>query len=152
MRKKLIICLFFLITIISILPVSIQALEISNYVSDNICLLDGKNYNRGVEIRLAPDNEQDCNSLLGDPTDENSVAWLLQQIFNFIKIVGPILVVIISSVDFAQVIINSDDDAMAKALKKLGHRLMLAALLFFIPLLVEVALDLFGFTSSCGLN
>ena len=41
---------------------------------------------------------------------------------------------------------------MAKALKKLGHRLMLAALLFFIPLLVEVALDLFGFTSICGLN
>ena len=62
--------------------------------------------------------------------------------------------VVLSSIDFAKVIIKSDDEAMAKAQKKLIIRLILAALLFFIPLLVEVMLDVFGFTSSatCGLQ
>jgi hypothetical protein len=101
--------------------------------------------------------DQDCdgsNSILGNPNDEDSVAWLLQQILNYIKIIGPILVVILSSVDFIQVIVKSDDDAMNKAAKKLGMRLILAACLFFIPTLVEVLLDIFGFTSSatCGLQ
>ena len=62
------------------------------------------------------------------------------------------MVVILSSIDFAKVIISSDDEAMGKATKKLGSRLILAAMLFFIPLLVEVLLDLFGFTSVCGIN
>jgi hypothetical protein len=103
------------------------------------------------------DQDQDCdgsNSILGDPNDEDSVAWLLQQILNYIKVIGPILVVVLSSIDFAMVIIKSDDEAMGKAAHKLGIRLILAASLFFIPTLVEVILDIFGFTSSatCGLQ
>lgn len=94
------------------------------------------------------------NSLLGDPGDPNSVAWLLQQVLNYIKILGPILVVVLSSVDFLKVIISGNDDAMAKAQKKLVTRLILAALLFFIPNLVTILLDLFGLTSesTCGIS
>ena len=95
-----------------------------------------------------------CDGALGNPSDENSVAWLLQQILNFIKGVGPLLVVVLSSIDFAKVIIKSDDDSMAKAQKKLGMRLILAASLFFIPTLVQVLLDVFGLTSdpTCGIR
>ncbi len=95
-----------------------------------------------------------CDGVLGNPSDENSVAWLLQQILNFIKVVGPLLVVVLSSIDFAKVIVKSDDEAMAKAQKKLGMRLILAASLFFIPTLVQVLLDVFGFISdpTCGIR
>ena len=95
-----------------------------------------------------------CDGALGNPSDENSVAWLLQQILNFIKVVGPLLVVVLSSIDFAKVIIKSDDDSMAKAQKKLGMRLILAASLFFIPTIVQVLLDVFGLTSdpTCGIR
>ena len=95
-----------------------------------------------------------CDGALGNPSDENSVAWLLQQILNFIKVVGPLLVVVLSSVDFAKVIIKSDDDSMAKAQKKLGMRLILAASLFFIPTIVQVLLDVFGLVSdpTCGIR
>lgn len=101
--------------------------------------------------------EQDCDgedgSLFGNPNDENSVAWLLQHILDFIKIAGPILVVVLSSIDFTKVIIKSDDDAMAKAQKKLGVRLILAILLFLVPVLVEAILDIFAFSSgTCGLH
>ena len=153
MRTKLITCLFFIGIMFSIFPISAKAFEVTNSISDSAYLLNRKDDSQSVEKWLAPDiQDQNCNSLLGDPTDEDSVAWLLQQIFNFIKIIGPILVVILSGLDFAKVIINSDDESMAKAIKKLGHRLILAGVLFFIPLLVEVMLDLFGFTSICGLK
>lgn len=103
------------------------------------------------------DSEVGCsgkNSILGDPNDENSVAWLLQQILNYIKVLGPLLVIILSGMDFAKVIIRSDDESMAKAQKKLIIRLLLAASLFFIPNLVSVLLNIFGITSdpTCGIS
>lgn len=141
-------------------PINANALALNDInVSNSFNILtDGVTSTDDLQDWLDDYNQdQDCegsNSILGDPDDEDSVAWLLQEILNYIKIIGPILVVILSSIDFIQVIIKSDDDAMNKAGKKLGMRLILAASLFFIPTLVEVLLDIFGFTSSatCGLQ
>lgn len=98
------------------------------------------------------DKEQTCETLLGDPEKEDSVAWLLQHVLNILQIVGPLLVVILSSIDFAKVIMNNDDDAMKKAGKKLGIRLVLAGALFFIPTIVNVLLNVFGIMGTCGIN
>ena len=106
----------------------------------------------GIEVKHSL---ADCgSSLLGNPSDPDSVAWLLQKLLNYIKVLGPILVIVLSSVDFLKVIIKSDDDAMQTAGKKLGYRLILAGLLFFIPTVVEVLLGIFGLTSdpTCGIQ
>lgn len=97
---------------------------------------------------------QDCNSLLGSTADENSVAWLIQQIFNYIKLLAPLIVVIMSGIDFAKVIVMGDDDGMKKAQTKLIIRLILAASLFFLPDLIMALLDLFGLTTDgiCALE
>lgn len=169
MQKKVSIILLFIISLMMIAPMSTEALTIKNdsndnVLSENILILKKTKKKKKKEIEEVSDlmddynqENQDCsgaNSLLGDPEDEDSVAWLLQQALNYIKIIGPILVVILSSIDFVQVIVKSDDEAMKKAMKKLITRLILAVLLFFIPTLVEVALDLFGMTSdpTCGLH
>ena len=156
MKKSLITIVLILSTIFVVTPINTKALSLNDTVTNNIYVLDDTTGE--IEDWLDETNqEQDCDgssSLLGDPDDESSVAWLLQQILNFIKILGPILVVVLSSVDFIQVIVKSDDEAMAKAQKKLVKRLVLAALLFVIPTLVEVILDIFGFTGdpNCGLK
>lgn len=100
------------------------------------------------------DQDAECNSILGSTEDEESVAWLLQQLLNYVKILGPILVVILSSLDFAKAIITSDDENMKKSEKKLVIRLVLAIALFLIPTLVSVLLDTFGITTDaiCGLK
>lgn len=99
---------------------------------------------------------QDCgsNGILGNVNDEDSVAWLLQKVLNYLKIIGPFIVVVMSGVDFAKVIVTSDDEGMKKAQKKLITRLILAASLFFLPQLVMALLDIFGITSNatCGLR
>lgn len=156
MKKSLITIVLILSTIFVFTPINTKALSFNDAVTSNIYLLDDTTGD--IEDWLDDTNqEQDCegsSSLLGDPNDESSVAWLLQQILNFIKILGPILVVVLSSIDFIQVIVKSDDEAMAKAQKKLVKRLVLAALLFVIPTLVEVILDVFGFTGdpTCGIK
>lgn len=100
---------------------------------------------------------QDCtgdNSILGSYNDPNSVARFLQIIFNWIKLIGPFIVVVTSGIDFAKVIVMGDDDGMKKAQSKLIIRLILAASLFFLPDLIGALLELFNITSSgiCGLQ
>ena len=153
MQKKLVIILFMFISIFFICPIESNALSFDS-VSNNIYLLEDE---ENIYLLEDYNNEQECsgeNSLLGNPEDPDSVAWLLQQILNYIKIIGPILVVVLSSIDFAGVVVKGDDEAMAKAKKKLITRLILAACLFFIPVITEALLDIFGITSSatCGLK
>lgn len=96
----------------------------------------------------------DCRgALLGDPRDPNSVSWLLQKIFDYVKIIGPLLIIILSSVDFIKVIVKSDDDSFQKAKGRLKMRMLLAVLLFAIPSLVQTIMNIFGITSdpTCGI-
>ena len=58
------------------------------------------------------------------------------------------MVLVLSSLDFAKAILTSDDESLKKAQSSLITRLILAALLFILPTLIEVILDIFGFTSS----
>lgn len=156
MKKSFITIILILTTLFVVAPINTRALSVNDTVFSNVYVLDKDTDD--IEDWLGDTNqEQTCegsNSILGDPDDPDSVAWLLQQILNFIKILGPIIVVILSSVDFIVVIVKSDDEAMGKAEKKLVKRLILAALLFFIPTLVQVILDVFGMTSdsTCGIK
>ena len=139
MRKFSLIFLIVLFTFMVFTPISVNAVTVPDQVN-TYEKLKSDQYNLVQVLANEP--------LLGDVDDEKSVAWLLQQVFNVIKIVGPVVVIVLSSIDFAQVIIKNDDEAMAKAQKKLIIRLILAASLFFIPMLVELALNIFGLTGT----
>ena len=100
---------------------------------------------------------QNCsadNSILGSYDDPNSVAYFLQIIFNWMKLIGPFIVVVMSGIEFTKIIVTGDEDGMKKAKNKLIVRLILVALLFFLPDLIKAFLELFNITSSgiCGLN
>ena len=157
--KKRFIIFTFIITILFVFPVSTMAMSFDQYKEDilnSVYILEGEieNTDQVGDLTSGYNQNHDCNTLLGSTTDENSVAWLLQKILNYIQILGPLLVVILSSIDFAQVIIHSDDDALAKAKKKLVIRLVLALALFFIPYIVKTLLNVFGLSTdaTCGLG
>lgn len=151
MKKALIISMFMFVSLFAFFPVNTKALTVSEgpliaAKSSSISDLN-KDYNQ----------DQRCtgnDSLLGNPNDENSVAWLLDKILTYATVVGMVLVVVLSSIDFLKVITKGDDEAMAKATKKLALRLIFAALLFFVPTLTNAILDIFGLTSesTCGIG
>ena len=121
--KKTILTMILVMTLL-IVPVKANALEINVKTGDIFQIAAKKKIIKTEETEMNTENYNQINecsgddSMLGSVNDPNSVAWLLQQIFNYIKILGPLLVVVLSSVEFAKVIIQSDDEAMAKLKKK----------------------------------
>ena len=146
--KKFKYFLFIVITFsfFSVFPMKSYALgDNSNVFKYNTTTLNVNN--SFVKHRL-----EDC--ILDGDSEDDSVAWLLNKLLDYIKIGGPLIVVVLSSIDFAQVITTGDDDKMTKAKRKLFTRLILAASLFFLPVLVQVILSVFGITGdpTCGVG
>lgn len=76
----------------------------------------------------------DCAGILGDfKTD-------LEEILKIIRIIGPLLVVIYSTYDYLSAVLKKDDDALKKANGKLVKRLILVAILFFLPIILDLIL------------
>ena len=124
-------------------PINTRALE-----TNSIGIVEKNSYNLLTNTINIAKTCPPSNAILGDVECEDSVAWLVQKILNAIKVLGPILVVILSSIDFIVVIIKSDNEQFQKAQKKLITRLILAILLFLVPVIVQVLLQAFGITGN----
>ena len=153
MKKILIIFItIFSLFIINSANINVHAVTLSNYVqiADENDTAWINEYNNEVNNQ----STGDCNSLLGSPTDTNSVAWLLFTVLNWLRVLGPLAVIVLSGIEFAQAIVKSDDDTMKKAKGHLTTRLVMAGLLFLIPSVVKLLLDVFNLTSDpmCGIG
>ena len=69
-------------------------------------------------------------------------------LFNYIKIIGPILVVLLSAIDFIKAVLGTDEKAMKEAQNKLIIRLVAAVALFLVPTLVQLLLSFIN-ASTC---
>lgn len=95
--------------------------------------------------------------VLGNPQNPESTAWLLQELFSIVKYLGPFLLLILSSIDFIKAIILSDDETMKKAQKRLLIRAVLVVVLFLVPDLIFVLLQIFDIVGNpnsptCGIE
>lgn len=140
--------IIFIITLTLVAPLSIN----------NVYAVGTNNYNESNVVRLDFEDagdDQNCEYILGDPDDEKSVAYMLQKVFDYIKIIGPILVIVLSGFDFAKNALLQDDEAMKKASKKLTTRLICAVLLYFVPVITSFLINLINNTSyeqTCGIS
>ena len=66
----------------------------------------------------------------------------LENILKIMRILGPILVVVFSLVDYLSAIVQKDDDSVKKANSKLVKRLVLVVLLFFLPIILDIILGI----------
>ena len=82
--------------------------------------------------------------------EEGHIGWLLNTILNYIKIIGPILVVLLSAIDFIKAVVGFDEKAMKEAQNKLIIRLVAAICLFLVPTLVQLLLSFIN-VSTCTL-
>lgn len=151
--------LVFILSIFVFYPANTFAVDLNSYISMGVTTpkVTSSSEVEGLMDNYDEDSYQSCegsDSVLGDPKDESSVAWLLDQILTYATIAGMLLVVVLSSVDFLSVIVKSDDESMSKAARKFGLRLIFAILLFFVPTITNALLDIFGLTSqsTCGLQ
>ena len=83
--------------------------------------------------------EKTCEGILG-----RDLIDLIHMLFNWIRIVAPILVIVLGSVDFAGALLKDDKDALSKASGKLVKRLIIAIALFLVPTLLNFVIDIYN--------
>lgn len=75
---------------------------------------------------------------------------LLQGALDVIRIIVPILLILLGSIDLGTAVVSDDKDSLKKASSKLIKRCIAAVAIFFIPLIVNVLIDMVE--SSAGIT
>lgn len=109
--------------------------ELKNYDSNNKVLFSDTTRTLNISNFISTD----CEGMLGTDMVE-----FLQKIFNWIRIIAPIIVIVLTSVDFAGALIKDDKDALSKVTGKLVKRLIVVIVLFFIPTIINFILDIYN--------
>lgn len=94
-------------------------------------------------------NVPECDDIIN--MEEGHVGWMLNTILNYIKILGPVLVVLLSAIDFIKAVVGTDEKAMKEAQSKLVIRLVAALCLFLVPTLVQLLLSFINAT-TCSIG
>mgnify|MGYP007069868890 CR=1 FL=1 len=79
--------------------------------------------------------EYTCEGLIGE-----NVLNFLTVVFHLIQIVGPIIALVLGMYDLFMAMVNGEDDAKKKALKKLKGRIIAAVLLLILPYVLDILL------------
>lgn len=78
------------------------------------------------------DTVQSCEGLLGP----DFVSFLNDEVFLWVKIAVPIILIIMCTIDFGKAVINNDKDALAKATSNVVKRCIVAVVIFFLPTII----------------
>ncbi|MDD6224550.1 MAG: hypothetical protein PUB18_06105 [bacterium] len=76
-----------------------------------------------------------CEGIIGSDLLE-----IIDEIFTYIKIAAPILLIVLGCADFGQAVISDDKDALKKAASKFVKRAVICVAIFFIPSIVNYLL------------
>lgn len=90
-------------------------------------------------LLIEPVFAANCNGLL---TAE--AADFIGKIIGWLRILVPILLIVLGAVDFGSAVVGEDKDALKKAGVKFTKRCICGVAIFFVPLIVEVLIDITG--------
>jgi len=114
-----------------------QSSELRDYRYDD-CKEFNKFYDQLVKDGLLQDYAEGCGFISTDLRDK------LVSVLDWIKIIGPLAAIFLGMLDFVKAIASGDPDKENKtAFKRLTTRLIAAALLFLVPLILGFLMDLF---------
>jgi len=93
-----------------------------------------------------------CNALFGDKNDNRSIAYWLQWGLDLMKYIAIIALLALSTIDFIKALVADDKDAIKKASMTTAKRFVFAVLIFFLPIVVEMLMNLFGAYGTCDIG
>ena len=141
-RRSLIIMLLVAIVMFSSL-IKVDAKTIKRYASNNTVenVVDGS----GVDDTCSGIFTQDALNII-------------HELLDYFRFLTPAVLIIMIAADLTSVVMSTEhapggrDDSMRKALSKISRRLIAAVLLFFIPTLIKIILNLDGVKQAISLD
>lgn len=141
--KRMFLLLMVLCTLFTTKPVYASVVSNINFTPKNTYWL----------ANSASQSDKECkDSYLGDPKTTGSVAYYLQTALDIIKYAGIVLCIVLTIYEFAKAILSEDKDILKPLVKKAFTRLVLVAMLFFLPIIVDLLLSLIGAYGTCGIK
>ncbi len=116
--------------LLMVIPVSVDAMSI-----DSLLFLDAS-----------------CQGTLGSPDTPGTTAYLLQEIFDVIKLAVPVLLIVLTVIEFMKAVTSGKDDAIKVAFKHTITRLILGLIIFLLPTLIDYIMELLGLYDTCGIR
>lgn len=101
--------------------------------------LDGSDLTEEIDIKLnfIKTEIKNCEDIFGE---DDVLKDMLKVIISLIKIVVPIILIALGSLDFAQAVFASSEDKMKKAQSKFIKRILIAVVIFLIPSVLKFLL------------
>lgn len=94
------------------------------------------------------DDIDSCEQLIGDETLE-----IINMVFLIIRIAAPIILIVLSMLDFSKAIASSDESALSKATSTFVKRMIATVLIFLTPTLINFLMDITGISDgNCGID
>ena len=94
----------------------------------------------------------ECQSYFGDPSDIDCPAYWMKWALDIIKYVAIAALLVLSTIDFIKALVSNDKDALKKAGVITAKRFVFCVLLFFLPIIVDFIMSLFGAYGTCGIE
>ena len=94
----------------------------------------------GIEGLGKEETYKTCEELLGNEL----LKWLDENVFMIIRIGVPIILILLTSFDFAKVVFNDDKEGMQNAFRRFGKRAIAAVLIFLTPTIILLISNLVG--------
>lgn len=96
-----------------------------------------------------PEGKEACESIFGDKDDEGgvnddgtkrgpSLRYLIDQVLTYVRIIVPILIILLGSLDFAKAMTSGKEDEMKSSQKKFIMRIVAGIIVFLAPQIVNV--------------
>lgn len=97
-----------------------------------------------------------CDGLFGRKDDPNSLRYLINEILMYPKIIVPILVIGLGTLDLAKAVVSSKEDEMKKAQKTFVKRVIIGIMIYLVPVIMNVIMYLAdivwnGAFTTCGI-
>lgn len=124
--------------IVSLVNDSIPVEDWENIINPDDSNGDGDNDNDVI----TPEYETGCH-IFGD-----TIIGIIKQIYGYFKWIIPVLIIVLSMLDFLKVVGTGKDDDFKKAQNNLLKRIILGVVFFLIPTLISVIINFSGITEQ----
>lgn len=107
------------------------------------------------DVDLSIYDDVGCDTLFfNEFGEETELKELLDDLFSFIRILTPVVVILLTTIDYVKAIASGDDSKIKKATKNTSIRLAVGICIFFLPYFLDLLFHLFGLydLSRCGIG
>jgi len=97
---------------------------------------------RQAQIEQANGEQINCEDFVYTEEEGNAIGNynLVQELFSLIMLLGPVLLIVFGTLDFAKAVLSGDESALKKAGTNFGKRILALILLFLIPFIISILL------------